>query len=450
MASVSSLGIGTGVDLQDMLSKILAAERTPITTLNNRIASTNSKISLYGTLNSKLDTLKSAAETWQFPSRLSAVSATSSDTSIVGASANFNATVGSYTMEVTQLASAQKSISAAYSAGTTFGAGELTFTVAGEEKPAIILEAPGGYTLEEVSSRINAAKIGVTATVVTTSSGEQRMVLTGNQSGDGKGFSLASTSAATGSQASLAAFDESTPGLLTSPAQDALMKIDGIEVRSNTNSFTSSITGLTLTAVKQGTSTITVENDKSKITSAVEAFVSAYNEISTLIKSNSNYNSETKTAQVFNGDSSARSVLGILNSARTGTPTELASNSLQALSEIGIVIQQSGQLTLDKSKLEAAIGNSPVAVTNLLEAYGKQFNTAIQGMQSSGGLVSSKIDSLNNSITRFNSNKESLEARLLLVEKRYRAQFTALDKYVSSMQTTSSYLTQQLAGLSAS
>jgi len=445
MASVSSLGIGTGVDLQNMLSKILAAERTPITTLNNRIGATNSKISLYGTLNSKLDALKSAAETWQFPSRLSAVSANSADTSVVGASASFNAAIGSYTVEVTQLASAQKSFSASYSAGTTFGPGELTFSVGGETKPPIVLDAPGNYTLAEVSSRINEAKIGVTATVVTTATGEQRMVLTGNESGDGKGFSLVSTSSASGSQASLADFDATTPGLLRSSASDALMKVDGIEVRSSNNSFTGTLSGLNLTAVKLGSTTITVDNDKSRIASAAEAFVNAYNEVATVIRSNSGYNADTKVAQAFNGDSSARAVLGVLGSTRTNIPTELASNTLQSLSDIGIIIQQSGQLTLDKGKLETAISNSPTAVTNLLEAYGKEFANAIQGMQSSGGLVANRIDSLNSSITRFNLNKEALEGRLELVEKRYRAQFTALDKYVSSMQTTSGYLGQQLA-----
>lgn len=444
MASVSSLGIGTGVDLQEMLSKILAAERTPITALTNRISSTNSKISLYGTLNSKLDALKSAAETWQYPSRLSAVSATSSDTAVLGASANFNAAIGSYSMEVTQLASAQKSFSEAYSAGTTFGPGQLNFTVAGQAKDAIVLDS--NATLEQVSARINEAKIGVTATVVTTSSGAQRMVLTGNESGDGKGFSLTSTSTPSGGQASLDAFDTVTPELLRSTAKDALMKIDGIEVRSSTNTFTSAVTGMTLTAVKEGTSNVTVKNDKTTITTAVQAFVDSYNAVATTIKTNSGYNTETKTGQAFNGDSSARSVLSILGTARTTVPAELSSNALKALSEIGVVMQQSGQLTLDKSKLEAAVGNSPTAVTNLLQAYGKEFNTTIQSMQGSGGLVSSKVESLNNSVSRFKLNQEALEARIALVEKRYRAQFTALDKYVSSMQTTSSYLTQQLVG----
>lgn len=446
MASVSSLGIGTGVDLQGMLSKIIAAERTPITTLESRISSTNSKISLYGTLNSKLDALQTAAETLQYPSRLSATSASSSDATIVSATANFNAAVGSYTMEVTQLASAQKSFSAAYAAGATVSAGELNFTVGGEAKPAIVLDSPGPYTLQQVSAKINEAKIGLTATVVTGSDGTQRMVFTGNESGDGKGFSMTST--ATVSGAGALAFDETTTGLLRSSAQSAIMKIDGIEVSSSTNTFTNAITGLNLTASKTGTSTITVKNDPDTIAKAVQSFVDAYNAVATMIKSNSNYDATAKTAGLFNGDASARSVLSVLGSSRTTTPSDLASNSLKSLSEIGVVIQQSGQLTFDKTKLEAALSNSPTAVTNLLQAYGKEFNSAIETMQATGGIVANKLETMNSAITRFNVNKESLEARIALVEKRYKAQFTALDKYVSSMQTTSSYLTQTLAGLS--
>ena len=243
------------------------------------------------------------------------------------------------------------------------------------------------------------------------------------------------------------AFDEVTAGLLRSPAQNGIMKIDGIEVTASTNTFTSAITGLNITASKTGTATITVKNDPDTITKAVQTFVDAYNAVATLIKSNSSYDATAKTAQLFNGDASARSVISVLGNVRTTVPTDLASNTLQSLNEIGVVIQQSGQLTFDKTKLEAALNSSPTAVTNLLQSYGKEFNNAIQSMQSTGGVVANKLESMNSAITRLNVNKESLEARIELVEKRYRAQFTALDKYVSSMQTTSSYLSQQLASL---
>lgn len=448
MATVSSLGIGTGVDLQTMLTKIMAAERSPIDALETKISATNSKISLYGTLKSKLDALQTAAETLQYPSRLSAVTASSSDSAVLGASATFTAAVGSYATEVTQLASAQKSFSTAYTAGTTFGpGGTLDFTVGGVAAASINLDDPAGYTLQDVSTRINSAKIGVTATVITTSNGDQRMVLTGDKSGDGNGFSLSAPGlTVSGGQGSLATFDTS-PELKIGVAQNAKMTIDGIEVSSNTNTFSTAVSGLTLTAVKLGVSNVNVQNDSSKITSAVQAFVDGYNSVVSLIKSNSGYNAATKTSQAFSGDFTARSVLGSLGNARTSTPTDLANASIKTLAELGISIQQTGLLTLDSTKLNEAISKAPNDVVSALNAYGKSFSTELSTMLTGSGAVSNRVSSLNASVTRFKDSQAAMELRVGLIEKRYRAQFTALDKFVSSMQTTSTYLGQQLAAL---
>lgn len=442
MATTSSLGIGTGVDLQGMLKSIMSAERAPITALDTKITAANSKISVFGTLKSKLDTLQSAAETLQFPSRLSAVTAESSDSSVLGSSAAFTATPGSYQAVVTQLAKAQKNVSTGYGTSTTFGPGNLDFTVGGTPAASITFEA--GMTLEQVSTRINGAKIGVTATLINTSDGNQRMVLTSDKSGASNGFSLEATSSLPATSGiGLTTFD----GGYAQVAQDAKMTLDGLEISSSTNTFASSVSGLTLTAVKEGTSTITVKNDESKITSAVQAFVDAYNAVTTTIKTNSTYNAATKTAQAFSGEASIRSVQNGLSDTRTLIPPELSTGNITKLSDLGISVQQTGLLTLDKAKLTAAIGTSASAVTNALSAYGKSFSEKIAGMLDSGGVFTNRVSSLNSSVTRFKDNQANLEVRVALVEKRYRAQFTALDKLVSSMQSTSSYLTQQLASL---
>jgi flagellar hook-associated protein 2 len=446
MATTTSLGIGTGVDLQSMLTSILTAERAPIKVLDTKISAVTNKVSLYGTLKSKLDALQTAADTLQYPSKLSALSATSSDTTVLGASATYTASVGSYGLEVTQLASAQKSFTTAYASGSTFGPGDLNFTVGGVAAATISLTNPAGSSLQEVSDTINSAKIGVAATVITDSTGKQRMVLTGNTSGTGKNFSLTSTAAPSGGQASLASFDTTTVGLNRTVAQDAKVKIDGIEVSSSTNTF-SNIGGLTLTAVKLGTSTVAVQNDSTKITAAAQAFVDSYNAVVSLIKSNSDYDSTTKTGQAFNGDSTASSLLNTLGSVRNTVPSELVGANLTTLSSLGISIQISGQLKLDATVLSSAISTSATDVVKALNAYGKSFSTEVTSMLASNGAISNRVSSLNSSVNRYKDNQAALEVRVSLVEKRYRAQFTALDKLVSSMQTTSSYLTQQFASL---
>ena len=437
-----------------MLKSIIAAERAPITVANAKISANNTKISLYGTLKSKLDALQTASDTLRFPSRLSAISATSSDSTIVGATATYNAAPGSYALDVKQLASTQKSFSNSYTSGTTFDSGQLTFTVGGIATAPIDLTGPA--TLQEVGAKINAAKIGVTATVITSNDGSQRMILTGDKSGAGNDFSLSSTATPSGSQASLASFDlltaqeiiDGTDTLQRSDAQDAMMTIDGIPVSSSTNSFSSAIEGLTLTAVKLGKSNITVQNDTTKITAAVQAFVDSYNEVASLIKSNSGYNATAKTSQPLNGDSASRSILESLGSARTTIPDSLSAATFKTLADLGVTIQQSGLLSLDSTKLSSAISTSASEVVKTLNAYGESFGTKVLELQGSGGAVSNRLSSLNATVKRDQDRVAALEIRVDLIEKRYRAQFTALDKYVNAMQTTSSALTQQLAQFS--
>jgi flagellar hook-associated protein 2 len=450
MATTSSLGIGTGVDLQSMLTKLMAAERTPIDVLTTRITAANSKISLYGTLKSKLDALKTAADTLQFPSRLSAITATSSDTTVVGATADFTAAAGSYAINVTQLATAQKSFSKAYDTGTSFGQGTLDFVVAGTAH-SIALTDQSSYTLQEILGKINDADIGVTATVISGTDGE-RLILTGSQTGASNSFSFTTTIAAPDSvpagttQDKLDVVDTSA-SLASSTAQDAAITIDGVPTTSTTNSISSAVSGLTFSAVKLGTATVTVQSDSAKIVTAAQALVDSYNAAVTLIKSNSNYDLTTKTSQAFNADSAARSVLTALSNTRTTVPTELGSATIQSLAELGISVQQTGLLTLDTTTLKSAISTSASDVTQTLGAYGKTFSDSVGAMLDSGGLVTNRVDSLNTSVRTFKDSQAALEIRVAAIEKRYRAQFTALDKLVSSMQNTSSYLTQQLAAL---
>lgn len=445
--STSSLGVGTGIDLQSMLTKLMASESTPIVALNSKISTTNSKISLYGTLKSKLDALKTAADTLQYPSRLSAQSATSSDSSVLGASASYTASIGSYTAEVTQLASAQKSFSSAYTAGTTFDPGELKFTFDIGTSSTISLTDQASYTLEEVSSAINKAGIGVTATVVSASDGTQRMILTGDESGAGKGFSLSSTLTASGSQTSLGSFDTTTAGLMRADAQDAKMSLDGIQISSSTNTFSDAVSGLTLTAEKLGTSTVTIANDSSKITAAAQAFVDSYNAVTSLIKNNSNYSSST--TQSFSGENATRNIQNTLNSARTTLPAGLSS-SFGSLSELGISIDQNGLLSLDSTKLGAAISTSSTDVIKTLGAYGAALSDAVTSMSGSGGVLSNRMNGLDSAVSRYKDNLSTMENRVAMIEKRYRAQFTALDSLVSSMNTLSDSLTQQIAALTKS
>lgn len=454
MANVTSLGIGSGLDLESMITKIMAAERAPIDALTTKISTTQSKISLFGTLSAKLESLQSAADTLQFPARLSAVKASSADSTTVGATATYGAAAGTYSVEVTQLASAQKSFTVEYAAGTTFSPGTMNFTVAGTAASVDFNDSgKTSYTLEEVRDKINNANIGVRATVITTDTGGQRMILTGSNTGADNAFSLTSGLTASGGRLALtgANFDTTTAGLARSDAQDGIVKIEGISSKSSTNTFTA-IPGVTLTAKQlsaAGPTTVTVESDADKVVSAAQALVTAYNDIATTIKTNSAYDSSTKTAQPLNGDFAARSISTALSNARTTTPTELASASIRTLSELGISIKQNGQLSLDEAKLRSALSKSPADAMAALQAYGKSFGNAVGTLTDSTGVVTKRTTSLNDAIKIYQDNQTKLEARMVTIEKRYRTQFTAMDTLVAQMKSTSGSLSQMFSSSSS-
>lgn len=460
MATYSTLGVGAGLDLQTLLSKLMEAERVPVKHLEAKVAATNTKISTYGTLQSRLDALKSAADTLRFESSLVAKTVSSSDSAVATATAAATALNGSVELEITQLASAQKSFTSAFSSGQTFGAGELTFSINGVAgHPIPITE---GSTLQQIGAQINAANAGVKATVITAADATQRLVLSGEKSGADQSFTLNSTVPAVvpaggGTETvRLGDFDTATDGLARRSASDALMTVEGIEVRSSTNVFTDAIPGLTITAAKASvpgtpaTTTLSVSNNNDKIVSAVQAFVDAYNAVNSNVTTNSGYDTATKTGKAFSGDFAVRSVMDDLRLARTTEPAGVATSLYKTLGDLGVTIQQNGSLSLDSTKLKEKLAASSGDVVKTLNAYGAAFSDAISSTLSSGGAFASRIEGLNSSVRRYQDSIAALEVRLAQTERRYRTQFTALDKYVSSMQSTGSYLSQQLSSLQKS
>lgn len=460
MATYSSLGVGTGLDLQSLLTKLMDVERTPLRNLESRIASTNTKISTYGTLKSRLDTLKSASDTLRFESSLVAKSASSSDNKVATATAAGNALNGSYTLEVSQLASGQKSFSSAFDANQTFGAGTLTFSINGTPATAIEI-TEGSNTLQEIGAQINAANVGVKATVISSSDGSQRMIFTSEKTGANQAFTLNSTLAAVppfggGDPVSLGDFDTDTSGLARQTAANALVSIDGIAVSSSTNTFENAIPGVSFTVNKASTaeataiSTLTVSNNNDKIVSAAQAFVDAYNAVATNVSLNTGLDATTNQGKAFSGDFAVRSVMDDLRSARLTQPAGVSDSSFKTLSDLGITVQRSGLLTLDTTKLQEKLSAASGDVIKTLNAYGGAFSNALSGTLSSGGAFASRVEGLNSSVKRYQDSVTALEMRLVQTERRYRAQFTALDKFVSSMQSTGNYLTQQLTSLQKS
>lgn len=475
--AISSLGVGSGLDLSGLLSNLMQAEQQPLLALQKKEVSFQARISALGSLKGALSTLQSAAQGF-IPSaaqtaatKFASFSATIADTTIASASAASGAVAGTYSLEVSSLAQSHRLTSpdstdvagtAASTAGLAAG-GTLKIelgTLSGTS-PALSFSADGlrelnvtitaGASLAEVRDAINSAATDgrVSATIVNGTNGQQ-LVLSTNKTGTanvmklsgigGLDFDPAGAGSGTLSQATAKGGQA---------ASDAVFTLNGINAKSSSNTVSEVLDGVTLTLLKSNVGTptmLTVARDStSALTSTLNSFVKAYNDAAKAMKDLGFYDASTKKAGALQGDSALR---GAQNQVLKFLQSTVAGNgNFQRLSDIGLALQADGTLKLDTSKLKAAVASDYVAVTNLVSGVGGIFKDGLEKLVGSSGNITAATDSVNRLIKDLSKRQVVLTTRLSQIEERYRKQFSSLDGLIASMNQTSSWLTQQLASL---
>jgi flagellar hook-associated protein 2 len=243
-------------------------------------------------------------------------------------------------------------------------------------------------------------------------------------------------------------FSETAAGGRT--ASNAAFELNGITGTSSTNAVTGVLDGVTLNLIKTnvGTpTTVTVsQNTTTGLTSALQAFVKAYNDSNSTMGGLGTYNATTKIAGALQGESSLRTAQGQVRSLLFGTTGDSAS-AYQRLSDIGVSVAKDGTLSLDTTKLNTAITSDFTGVANLVAKIGDTYNKTLEGIVGTTGSLVSATTGVTRMIKDLTNRQNVLSDRLTRIEASYRKQFTALDTLIASMNKTSTYLTQQLANL---
>jgi len=395
--AISSPGIGSNLDVNGIVNQLMALEQRPLTALAREEASYQAKLSAYGNLNSALAQFQSSVQTLANPVKFQGLTASVADTSILSASAASSAVPGSYAVEVQTLASQQKLTSAGFANATdvvgtgtitiqfgTYNSGPNSFTLNSARSAQTVTIDSAHSTLGGIRDAINAAAIGVSATLVNDGSASgNRLVLTSTDSGVANSLkiTMADADLTNTDMAGLSqlAYD---PTLVASSgktltqtvaAQDATLKIDGITVTKPSNTVTDAIGGLTLSLTKASATgvptTITVARDANAVQTAVGNFVNAYNNVNKTISDLITYNSNTKQASVLTGDGSAMRIQSGMRAMMGASITALSGN-LQTLSDVGVSFQKNGALALDSVKLQTAIANNFSGIAKLFAAVG--------------------------------------------------------------------------------
>lgn len=406
MATISSPGLGSGLDIASLVSKLVAAEGQPTTLrLDRREATLQADLSGYGTLRGALSSFQSALKNISTLSSFQVRSATSTDDKAVKATATTSAAAGTYNVSVTQLAKAH---SLATPSGTftsvtdTVGTGTLTFkfgTTAHTEPDTYtsftqnaskavqtVTIGSGNNSLQGIRDAINSAGIGVTATIVNDGSG-YRLALTSNDTGAVHSMQvtvddddLTDTNA---SGLSLLAFNASATNMIqTQAAQNATLTINNIAISSEKNTLTEAIEGVTLTLLKDASSaTVTVATDTAAVTKNIESFVNGYNALTNSIKQLTKFDPTGKTSGVLLGDTITRSIESQIN-AIVGAPVDQLAGPYSILAEIGITRNTDGTLALNSTKLQSALSTNFDAVAGLFVAQGDPSDSLIRFVES--------------------------------------------------------------------
>ncbi|MGQ0697890.1 MAG: flagellar filament capping protein FliD [Panacagrimonas sp.] len=442
--AISSAGIGSGLDVQSLVSQLVAAERAPAENrLNLRETTARTTLSALGTYKSVLSGFQTAVNALKgINSSLGKLATSSSEPTLFSASSSGSAVAGSFNVEVIQLARAGKIATDVYaSASTVVGNGTVTLSVAGESFDITL--ADGDNTLAALRDKINQASdnTGVSA-VILNQNGGARLVLTSRETGVANTVSLSSAAAIGG-----ASF-VNTSSVQT--ALDAEVEIDGFAYSSASNTLDKTIDGVTINLLKAvpGTvGTLGLSLDSSASSAAVENLVKSYNALVATVSTFTRYDASTRIAGPLSGDASVRTtqqqVRGILGSV-------VGSGDYSVLSQLGVSTQNDGTLKLDSSELTSALQADPRGVKNLFGAsdgYSTRLSALLEGVLGSSGAIKSGTEGLQARLDDISDRRDALDLRIAAVERRYRAQFTALDTLLGQRQTTSSYLTQQLANL---
>lgn len=461
MATITSLGVGSGLDLTGLLDQLQEAERGKLAPITLQKKQQQAKISAYGQLQTSLNSFQNAVAKLNDPKLYQSLSANVRGDAIK-ATTSASALPGSYRVEVSQLATsgtlASNRITGEKNAALDLqGATAIRLNFGGADSVDIAI-APNS-SLEAIRNAINAHKdAGVNATIIN----------------DGEGYRLALSSKNTGADASIASFSfvdtsQSPEVTVAGPfaedaatkraGEDAALTVNGIAISSAKNQIEGAIQGVTLNLAElsiadgeTATSTVNVERDTLKQREAINGFVKAFNDLKGTIGKLTSFSGDADTAGELVGDSTVRTIESRLRSVLTGG---IAGGEFSTLNQLGITLQRDGTLEMDDDTISDLVANNPQALSDFFvggeagNGLAAQLDSTVERMLGDNGVVKLAISGAENRVKSLDERFERMEVTIERTISRYRTQFGQLDSMIAQMNSMSSYLTQQFDALDA-
>ncbi|MVW77508.1 flagellar filament capping protein FliD [Bordetella sp. 02P26C-1] len=446
--AISSIGVGSNLPLAELLDNLRTSEESKLTAITTRQKNVDARISAYGQLKNELTNVSTAAKAL-LEDAFDSMKAT-----VVGsdftATATTGALAGDYRIKVNTLATTQ-SLAMTGQASRTEGigsGGKISFTINGQTKEIDL--ATTGTSLNDIVGAINGQEdLGVRATILNNGSdAPYQLILSTTKTGTDAAVTSISVSGNTELD-TLMKFGSEDSTVTESAASNALLEINGVSISSQSNTVTNVLDGVTLTlkGTSEAGNSLSVSGDSQGVKDAIKTFVDRYNEVLKKVKQVTAFDVENQTMSALTGDSLARKIqtrMGdILN-------TTSGSGAFSMLSQIGIRTDPiSGQLKIDDAVLSKALTEKPVDVQALFRG---DSGVAAKAMAITEAFTDAKVGLLVTASEGASKQRKDLDRQYTSAQARidaqveiYRKQFAAMDAMVAQMNTTSSYLTQQLS-----
>lgn len=460
MAGISFGGLGNGFDFQQVVTQLVAVEQAPIDQLSRNQKALQAKLTDYGTLESDLLKIQGAAGSLRLSTSFDRFTTSVGNDAVLAATAGSDATAGNYTLQVTQLATAHqiaskgtKTVSSTTSSIVSAGSATFSFTVGGGAAQTVTLGS--GATLDDLKTAINDLGAGVTASTLNTGTSTTpayRLLLTSRQTGqsqaiavtaDGTDLDFLNATGSGGSDTLQAAQDAAI--VLGDPAGTT------VTIQRSSNTITDAIAGVTLnlksTTDIGKTVTVSVGLDTAAIKTDIKALVSAYNDIVKFINDRATYDVDAKQGGVFFAESAPKTVLSRLRQALSDEVAGLS--GLTSVGAIGFKTERDGTMTIDDTKLDAALSTNYTDVKNLFigqtrsTGVAQRISDAVDALDEIGsGSLSLRKDSLTQDISDLGDQIRQKQDALSAYQERLQLQYAQLDGLLRQMQGQMDYLKQ--------
>jgi flagellar hook-associated protein 2 len=465
--AISFTGIGSGLQVNEIVSALVNAEKSPYQArVTKQQANFTTDISAVGTLKASLEELNGSLESLSSVDEYQKRTISGSD-EFVSFSSEKDAQTNNYSIKVNSLAENHKLTSNAIAGDEAVGEGKLSISSGAN---SFGINVSDTATLADIRDAINDStdNDSVNATIITDDTG-QRLVLSSKETGAENAIKIVVDDVSDGNNTdalglSRLAYDSDTASATyaenlneVTAATDASITIDGTLVAtSSTNEFKDVIEGVTINAKKMhGTDddlskAVITENNKN-ITAGLNSFVDKFNAFIDLSKQLGRSSAEEGVGALA-GDSLLR---GSVNQVRSLLTSEFSTGNgnTDFLANFGIRTERSGKLSIDSDALKAAIEKDPQALQTFFigendgDGFVGQLDTVIKGYTASDGIISSRIEGRESQLSKLETDVEKFNIRMAKYEERLYGQYNAMDLLVANLNSTGSYLQQQLANL---